>query len=197
MKKSWRRIAVRVPRHLSVGEQNANIKRSENPPPKANAARASHPDRIRTWFPACLVTAWRRNDRSGPSAHYLKCATFAKAVCRFAILRSPTRNRCGGHRPCPAPGSEEPKSRTGGGRNARATQGSRRSAYFWNPPATHSHESPACRWLCRNHSARSGTLTFSLHSLSPSPPRPRNTKNSPPCAEPVDVVPSLWNPEEI
>jgi len=28
--------------------------------PKKNAARASHPDRIRTWFPACLVTAWRR-----------------------------------------------------------------------------------------------------------------------------------------
>jgi hypothetical protein len=28
--------------------------------PKKNAARASHPDRIRTCFPACLVTAWRR-----------------------------------------------------------------------------------------------------------------------------------------
>jgi len=38
-------------------------------------------------------------------------------------LRSPTRNRCGGHRPLSTlSSSEELKSRTGGGRNARATR---------------------------------------------------------------------------
>jgi hypothetical protein len=151
---------------------------------KTNAVQASHPDRIRTWFPACLVTAWRRNDRFSPSALHLRSAAFAKAVCRFAILRSPTRNRCGGHRPCPR--SRLLRAVEQDGRRPQCPGNQFRAcARLLESPSDSPSRVTGCRWLCRNHSARSGTLTFSLNPLSATLLR-LATQKSPP------LVQNLW-----
>ena len=51
----------------------------------------------------------------------------------------------------------------GGGRNAQAT--SRARARFLGSPRQFTLENHRCRWLCRNHPASSGTLTFlCIHS---------------------------------
>ena len=57
-------------------------------------------------FLRCLITAWRRNDRFGPTALPLSRATsaaFAKASCPFAISRSRIRTCCGTPAALPAP----------------------------------------------------------------------------------------------
>jgi len=99
------------------------------------------------------------------------------------------RNRCGGQRPCPAP-----KSKGGGGRNARATS-SRFRAQFWSPPAIHPRESPAA--------ASSSAIIQQAQELSRfAEPTfiqivaPRNTKTCSPCAETVEDETSLWKHEE-
>jgi hypothetical protein len=137
--------------------------------PNSNAAEASHLGRIVRGFLLWLVTAWRRNDRFSPTA--LESSTaFAKARCRFVLLRLRTCDRRGGQRPVPAQRS----GIGGGGRNAPETSCACASAGF--PPAIHPRESPDRRWLCRNHSASSGTLTFRC-THSPSHPRPQQYKN--------------------
>jgi hypothetical protein len=112
---------------------------TQDPKSKCGPGPAT-PDRIRTWFPACLVTAGRRNDRFSPSA-LATSAAFAKASCRFAIarpkiLRSLTGNRCGGQRPCPAPLLHSEERRAISEREEAATPGQpvRACALFWNVP---------------------------------------------------------------
>jgi hypothetical protein len=136
---------------FSVGEQKTKIKGYGRE--KANAVQASHPDRIRTWFPALLVTAWRRNDRFSPTA-LQRSAAFAEACCRFVILRSRTCKLCGGQRPFPAP-----RSRVG---EEAATPGQpvALARVFWKSPGDSPSRITGCRWLCRNHSASSGNITF-------------------------------------
>ncbi len=120
----------------SVGEQKTKIKRDEiRPQIECGPGQPPETAFVRG-FLLCLVTARRRNDRFSPTA-LQRSAAFAKASCRFVILRSRSCNRCGGQRPCLAP-----RSRGGGGRNARAT--SRACAQFLEcPPAIHPRESPA------------------------------------------------------
>ncbi len=96
-------------------------------------------------FLVCFVTAGRRNDRFGPTAHppsRAARAAFAGAGCRSMIadqkiLRSRARNRCGGQQPILLR-----RARGGGGRNARATS-SRLRAFPECPPAVHPRKSPA------------------------------------------------------
>ena len=148
----------------SVGEQKTKIKerrKSRKTARKWKCGRASHPTAFVRDFLLCQITAWRRNDRFGPTALPLSRATsaaFAKASCHsqsrdheLASLRWPAIH--------PALCSEEQQAGGGGGRNARAT--SRTCARFLEcPPVIHPRESPGCRWLCRNHSASSGNFTF-------------------------------------
>ena len=116
-------------------------------------------------FPLKPVTARRRNDRFSPTA-LESSATFAKASCRSVTLRSRIHNRAVGQRLCPASRSEERRAEWGS-RPQRPGQPVRARARFLDsPPAIHPRESPGCRWPCRNHSASSGTLTFSVHPLS-------------------------------
>ena len=140
-------------------------------------------------FLLCLVTAWWRNDCFSPTA-LQRSAAFAKAGCRFVIVRSRTCNRCGVQRPCPAP-----KSRMGEeGRNARAT--SRAHARFLVcPPAIHPRESPVA--------AGSAAIIWRAQELSrfaePTLRQivaPRNTKKLCRCAEAVEDETSLWKAEE-
>jgi len=49
--------------------------------------------------------------------------------------------------------------RGGGGRNARATSSHSR-AFLEVSPGNSLSRITGCRWLCRNHPAKSGTLTF-------------------------------------
>jgi hypothetical protein len=112
-------------------------------------------------FLRCLITAWRRNDRFGPTALALSQATsaaFAKASCPFAISRSRTG------KPAVASGSSCSRSKSNeqvGEEAAMPGQPVALARVFWNvPPVIHPRESPGCRWLCRNHSASSGNFTF-------------------------------------
>jgi hypothetical protein len=77
-----------------------------------------------------------------------------------------------------------------GGRNARATSC---ACAHSGVPRRLTLESHRLLSVLPQSSAGSGTLTFSLDILSANPPLPGNTKTSHPCAEPVDVLTSLWN----
>lgn len=119
-----------------------------------------------------------------------RSAAFAKAVCRFMILRSQTRNRCGGQQPFPLMEQEEEEEAAMPGQPVRTR------ARFWKfPPAIRSHESPAAAgsaaiiWQSQELS-RFAEHTFRYFVA------PRNTKNPSRCAEPVDDVTSLWKNEE-
>jgi hypothetical protein len=59
MQKSWRQLFAGIPRHFSVGEQNAKIKCGKKCRQK-NAARASHPSRIVRGFLLGGMTASAR-----------------------------------------------------------------------------------------------------------------------------------------
>ena len=81
--------------------------------------------------------------------------------------------------------SEELENRTGVRPQCPGNQFRAHARHLEHPPAIHPRESPACRWLCRNHSARSGTLTFSLNPLSARLLLPAIQKTSP-------LVQNLW-----
>lgn len=107
-----------------------------------------------------------------------------KPFARFAILIAnpqPLRRPLA-FVPLPAPKSQK---RNGRRPQSPGNQFRTRARHLEHPPATHSHESPACRWPCRNHSARSGTLTFSMNPLSSTLSRPATQKPSP-------LVQNLW-----
>jgi hypothetical protein len=120
-------------------------------PQEANAAQASHPSRIRTWFPAlpaprsgATIALARQRSKGVPHLPKLVADSSLRRTC----------DRYGGQRPCLAP-----RSKGGGGRNARAT--SRAYARFAGiSPGNSPSRITGCRWLCRNHSAKSETLTF-------------------------------------
>ena len=159
--------------------------RSEGQPPS---------DRIvRVFLPCPLSPRRRRHDRFSPIALSLSrttSATFAEAGRQFVILRSRTRNRCGGQQPCLAPKSKV----RGGGRNARAT--SRARARFWMfPPAIRSRESPAAAGSAAIIRQSQELSRFAEPTLIQFV-APRKTKSSPLCAETVDVETSLWKNEE-
>ena len=137
---------------FSVGEQKTKIKRDVTSCQKQMRPGPATRAAFVRGFLLCLSTAKRCNDRFSPTA-LERSAAFAKASCRFVTLRR-TCDRYGGQRPCPAP-----RSKGGGGRNARAT--SRAYARFAGiSPGNSPSRITGCRWLCRNHSAGSGTLTF-------------------------------------
>lgn len=149
---------------------------------------ASHLEPHRAWIPAFASSPrTRRNDCLGPIA-LPKSATFAEAVCRRVVSRSRLRNRCGGQQPFLLVAR-----RGGGGRNARAT--SRAHAHAGCVPGNSLSRITGCRWLCRNHPAKSGTSRFAEPTLRHFV-APRNTKNFPRCAETVDDDTSLWKREE-
>jgi hypothetical protein len=94
--------------------------------------------------------------------------------------------------PLPAPKSQERDG--GGGRNARATSRAR-ARFLECPPAIHPRESPAAAGSAAIIRQAQELSRFAeptlIHFVAP-----RNTKTSPPCAQPVDDVSSLWKPEE-
>jgi hypothetical protein len=140
-------------------------------------------------FLLCLVTAWWRNDCFSPTA-LQRSAAFARAGCRFVIVRSRTCNRCGGQRSCPAP-----KSRMGGGRPQRPGNQSRSRAFSGGPPAIHPRESPVAAGsaaIIRRAQELSRFAEPTLRQIV----APRNTKNLCHCAEAVEDETSLWKTEE-
>ena len=166
--------------------------------PKNKCGRGpATPDRIRTWFPACLITAGRRNDRFSPSALALSQATsaaFAKASYRFAdlkteALRSPTRNRCGGQRPVSRSTALLLRRAKNKERERRRPQRPGNQSALARFSGMSPDDSPSritgCRWLCRNHSASSGNSHVSLNPLSATLLRPATQKTSP-------LVQKLW-----
>lgn len=144
-------------------------------------------------FLLCLVTAWWRNDCFSPTA-LQRSAAFAKAGCRFVIVRSRTCNRCGGQRSCPAPCCKE--QRAGWGRKA-ATPGQpvALARVFWCPPAIHPRESPVAAGsaaIIRRAQELSRFAEPTLRQIV----APRNTKTLGHCAEAVEDETSLWKTEE-
>jgi len=79
---------------------------------------------------------------------------FAEAGCRFAIVWCRIRNSAVGQQPVFC--SEEQQG--GGGRNAG--QPVAQCAFLEVPPGNSLSRIAGDRWLCRNHSAQPGTLTF-------------------------------------
>jgi len=120
-----------------------------------------------------------------------RSAAFAKAVCRCVILRSRLRNRCGGQQPFPLMEQEEEEEAAMPGQPVRTR------ARFWKfPPAIRSHESPAAAGSAAIIRQSQELSRFAEHTLRHFV-APRNTKNFPRCAEPVDTETSLWKNEEI
>jgi hypothetical protein len=103
-----------------------------------------------------LVTAWRRNDRFSPTAlDTIPSAAFAKAGCGSIISRSRIHNRRGW------PAALLPLRKAEWGRRPQRPGNQFALARgFWIPPGNSLSRIAGCRWLCRNHSASSGTLTF-------------------------------------
>jgi hypothetical protein len=139
-------------------------------------------------FLLCLITAWRRNDRFSPTA-LERSAAFAKASCRFVILRSRTCGACGGQRSF--------LLRRAGGRGGRNAQGnqSRLRAFLECPPAIHPRESPAAAGsaaIIRQAQELSRFAEPTLRQIV----SPRNTKRLWRCAEAVEDETSLWKSEE-
>ena len=120
-----------------------------------------------------------------------RSAAFAKAVCRYMISRSRTRNRCGGQQPFPLMEQEEEEEAAMPGQPVRTR------ARFWKfPPAIRSHESPAAAGsaaIIRQSQEFSRFAEPTLRHFV----APRNTKNLARCAEPVDAETSLWKNVEI
>jgi len=131
-----------------------------------NAVRASHPDRIRTEFPALPYHRKAADDRLGPTAlDGISSVAFAKASCKSAILRSRIDNRTVSQRPCllPAPKSK----RTDWGRRPQRPGNQHALARISGfSPGNSPSRITGCRWLCRNHSTMSGNLTFRCKSVS-------------------------------
>jgi hypothetical protein len=155
---------------------------------KANAVRASHPDRIPPWFPALPITAWRRNDRFSSTAlqrvPHLPKRVAHSSFCHheFATPAVASGPSC----------SEEQGG--GGGRNARAT--SRACARFLEcPPAIHPRESPAAAGSAAIIRQAQELSRFAEPTVSQIV-RSRNTKEFRRCAEPVEDETSLWKIEE-
>ena len=147
-------------------------------------------------FLRCLITAWRRNDRFGPTALPLSratSATFAKASCPFAISRLRTG------KPAVASGPSCSRSKSNeqvGEEAAMPGQPVALARVFWNVPR---------RFTLENHQAAAGSAAIIRQAQETSRfaeptlrqiVAPRNTKNFPPCAETVDVETSLWKTEE-
>jgi hypothetical protein len=69
-------------------------------------------------------------------------------------------------------------------------------AFPGNPPAIHPRESPACHWLCRNHSGNSGTRHVFAEPTLSHIVSGRNNKTPPACEKRVDARTLLWKQEE-
>jgi len=140
----------RKARHGSAGKAPKNRMRPTGQPPV---------DRIvRVFLPCPLSPRRRRHDRFSPialSPFRTTSATFAKASRRFAIMRSRTRNRL--RWPAALSCSEEQSQRR---RPQRPGNQSRSRAFLDVSPGDPLSRITGCRWLCRNHPAKSGTLTF-------------------------------------
>ncbi len=147
-------------------------------------------------FLRCLITAWRRNDRFGPTALPLSratSATFAKARCPFAISRSRTGKPAVASGPsCSCSKSNEQV----GEEAAMPGQPVALARVFWNVPR---------RFTLENHQAAAGSAAIIRQAQETSRfaeptlrhfVASRNTKNFRPCAETVDDVTSLWKTEE-
>ena len=92
-----------------------------------------------------------------------RIVTLAKASCPFVISRRQRCNRCGGQRPlflarCPAP--KEQKDNKQEGEAATPGQPVALARVSDQSPGNSPSRIAGCRWLCRNHPASTGTLTF-------------------------------------
>ena len=205
----WGTIASAVPRGRSraasrsapsVGEQKTKIKerrKSRETAPEWKCGRASHPTAFVRGFLRCLITAWRRNDRFGPTALLLSRATSAACAKRVAHSQSRDHELASLRWPTVRPNSLLLRATSRWGEEAAMPgQPVALARVVWNVPR---------RFTLENHRAAAGSAAIIRQAQETSRfagptfrqiVAPRNTKNSPPCAEAVDDVTSLWKTEE-
>jgi hypothetical protein len=137
----------------SVGEQKTKIKRNETVP--KSKCGPGQPPRPHSYVVSCSALSPRGGGMTASARQRSqRSAAFAKASHRFVILRSRTGNRCGGQRSVLL-------RRAGWGRRPQCPGNqSRLRAFSGVSPGNSPSRIAGCRWLCRNHSASSGTLTF-------------------------------------
>ena len=148
------RSSQRLPLDKSVGEETTKIKKWKGSRQESNAAQASHPSRIVRVFLLQLDTAWRWNDRFRPDS--------ARKGCRICQSQSPIRRLTMTNRqPLRRPAAFVLLRRAAWGRRPqRPGNQSRLHAFSGFLPGNSPSGIAGCRWLCRNHSASSGTFTF-------------------------------------
>ena len=118
-------------------------------------SKASHPGPHQTCVPASPASPPRRWHDCFGRAALERSAALCRSQWPIVLLRSRIRDCCGGPATLPAPRSKI----GGGGRNARATSSHSR-AFSGVSPGNSVSRITGCHWLCRNHPASSGTLTF-------------------------------------
>ena len=168
--------------------------------PSGNAAEASHLSRIRTWFPAlAFITAWRRNDRFGPTALPLLQATSNE--CRICQSELPIRHLAIDELATPAVASgpscsllQRATSKVG---EEAATPGqpvalARVSGISPGNSPSRIAGAAGSAAIIRQAQELSRFAEPTLSQIVAS----RNTKNLCRCAEPVEDENSLWKIEE-
>ena len=196
-------------RNSRVGEQKTKINRDEpgrrteqaNSADKTNAAGpATRPHR--SWIPACLVTAGRRNDRFSPATPAAlsseEAPPWPKRVAHSSSCDDKGATAAAASGPCfllPASAPKSARTTSKRGRPQRPGNQSRSRAFLICPPAIHPRESPVAAGSAAIIRQAQELSRFAEPTLSHFV-APRNRKNFPPCAETVDDVSSLWKPEE-
>ncbi len=171
-------------------------------PQNGNAAGPATPTAFVRGFLRCLITAWRRNDRFGPTALTLSQATsaaFAKASCPFLISRSKiSRSRTG--KPAVASGPSCSLLRRATNRWGRRPQcpgnQSHLRAFSGMSPGDSPSRITRLPLALPQSFGKLRKLHVSLNPLSVTLLRLATQKSSRPCAETVDDETSLWKTEE-
>ena len=168
---------------------------------KTNAARpATRPHR--SWIPACLVTAWRRNDRFSPATPAAlsneEAQPWPKRVAHSSSCDDKGATAAAASGPCfllDAQLRRSKRTTSKRGRPQRPGNQSRSRAFLISPPAIHPRESPVAAGSAAIIRQAQELSRFAeptlIHFVAP-----RNRKNFSSCAETVDDVSSLWKPEE-
>jgi|ERR1022692_3305569 hypothetical protein len=147
-------------RGLSVGEQNTKIKSMKEF--RTKQTRPGPATRAASYVVSCALsplsggmTASARQRSKGVPPH------LPKPVADPSPCDHESTTAAVGQRPCPAP-----RSRMG---EEAATPGQpvALARVYWIPPGNSPSRITGCRWLCRNHSASSGTFTFRCKHSQP------------------------------
>jgi hypothetical protein len=154
--------------------------------------RASHPTASFVDSCFCLVTAWRRNDRFSPAALPLsrtkkrsrgqsELPTRHLAMTTVQPLRRPAALVSCSLFVASAPKSKGSKSNEQEGEAATPGQPVALARVSDLSPGNSPSRIAGCRWLCRNHPASTGTLTFRCTHSHPLRCAPQPKKLLPLC----------------